>query len=185
MKYTIKQFKVGDFETNAGVWCDVVFEEDSSEPIRWVVAKDKVELVRDGATIDGEIVHAQSKAGKSYRRFYTDHQMQEKKERAAKFGGGFSSGSNQRGGTKREDQPRDDAAIQAQWAIGQANAQATNGLIEPDEVEEKAKDFFDMIERVKNHDKPEEDKHLTDEQKQVVAAVPDADKMVELSEIPF
>lgn len=45
--------------------------------------------------------------------------------------------------------PRDDAAIKAQWAIGQAVAMCGHGKIEPDDIEPQAMTFFDMVNRVK------------------------------------
>lgn len=170
MTYTVKDMKISDrVDAHGNTWVNVAFEE-YGEPVAMVV-KDP-HSVKQGNKYDGEIKELTSQKGSKYNRFFRDKPQD------------FSQGSQQRGGTKRE-YTRDDSAIQAQWAIGQANTQAVNGLIEADAVEEKAKDFFDMIDRVKNHDKPEEDKHLNDDQKQVAAVVPNADKMVELSEIPF
>lgn len=176
MTYTVKDFKVSDFKDPHGNTAVNLALEGYGEPVT-IYMKDPSK-VSNGMKLDGEIKEVQRKNGNgTYHRFFRDKPQDQQ--------GGYSSGSNQRGGTKREYQPRDDAAIQAQWAIGQAVTLATNGMLELDTVEEKAKDFFDMIDRVKHHDKPEEDKHLTDEQKEVASAIPNADKMVELSEIPF
>ena len=174
--YTIKDVKVTDFKDPHGnSWINVAFEE-YGEPVVMVV-KDPSKVML-GNKYDGEIKQVQKKSGNgTYNRFFRDKPQDQQ--------GGYSSGSNQRGGTKREYQPRDDQSIHAQFAIREANLQVVNGIINADELEERARDFYDMIERVKHHDKPEEDKRLTDEQKQVASVVPDADKMVELSEIPF
>lgn len=44
---------------------------------------------------------------------------------------------------------RDDSAIKAQWAIGQAVAMVGHGIIKPDEIEPQAMTFFAMVDSVK------------------------------------
>lgn len=70
-EYTIKSFKVGDFKDNYGnTWCEILFEEWASEPIR-VVVKDPA-TYSVGKKVYGHIEVKESKAGKPYNRFYTD-----------------------------------------------------------------------------------------------------------------
>lgn len=171
MTYTIKDVKVSDFKDPHGnSWINVAFEE-YGEPVVMVV-KDP-SSVKMGNKYDGEIKQVERKSGTgTYNRFFRDKPQD----------GSFGQGSQQRGGTKPAYQPRDDQAIQAQWAIGQANLQVVNGITGHDKLEERAADFFQMIERIKNADRPEEDKH---DHVQEVKQIMNADKHVELSEIPF
>lgn len=67
------------------------------------------------------------------------------------FGGGGTNSFSGGGGSKPSYQPKDEASIHAQFAIREANLQVVNGLIEHDALEQRANDFYDMIERVKSH----------------------------------
>lgn len=178
MTFTIKDFKVSDFKDTFGNTAVNVAFEEFGEPVTWFV-KDPSK-VSSGMKLEGEVKPTKAQtSGKEYNRFYRDKPQDQQ--------GGYSQGTQQRGSTKREYQPRDDHAIQAQWAIGQAVhiaiASGNPDAMDRKFIEEGACEFFDMIERVKNHDTPEEDKlqHETD----VKRVVPNADKHVELSEIPF
>lgn len=129
-------------DQHGNTWLTVAFE-GISEPVKWVV-KDPTRLVV-GDSYFGEVNEVTSKAGKPYRRF--------KKVSQEETNPGKSyTGSTQ----KKEWQPRDDSAIQAQWAIGQAvqligskiTANKDGADLEP--IEACAKRFFAMIDRVKN-----------------------------------
>lgn len=71
--------------------------------------------------------------------------------------------------TKKEWQPRDDDAIRAQWAIGQAIAMDAKpsqvGMSQFDGIEETAKVLFSMVDRVKAPDEPSKPS-LSDQWKQ-------------------
>ncbi len=130
-EYTVTQFKIGDFQDNYGnTWCDMAIQ-GFGEPVR-IVVKDPLS-VKEGDTLYGEIKEMTSKAGKPYNRFY-----REQREDA----------QQQNFGTKKEWQPRDDAAIKAQFAIKAAIAYQPAGAPIKD-VEEAAKSFYEMVNRVK------------------------------------
>lgn len=74
--FTVRDFKVGDFkDDNGNVWCNVVFEEQSSTQHRWVV-KDPT-TVHLGQKVYGHIEEKMSKANKPYTRFYRDKEPEE------------------------------------------------------------------------------------------------------------
>jgi hypothetical protein len=105
--YTIKQFKVGDFtDQNGNKWCDILFDEYASEPMR-IVVKDPSQYTV-GQKLYGHIETKESKAGKPYQRFYRDKQPD--------FHGGSSGGSAPAG--KSSYVPKDEGLIMAQWALG-------------------------------------------------------------------
>lgn len=143
-QYTLKDVQVSDFrDPHGNSWLNVAFEE-FGEPVALVVKDPSKFSV--GYKLDGEIKAVTGKSGKTYNRFFRDKPQD--------FNGGQASGEKkyQPGDgnwKKKEFVPRDDHAIQAQWAIGQANLQVVNGLVEPQAVEELAKDFYAMIDRVK------------------------------------
>ncbi len=134
--YVLKDFKISDYKDNNGnTWCTAVFDGEG-EPVKWVV-KDPTGL-REGRFYYGHIEDKTSQAGKPYRRFYRDKRPD------------ASSGAS-----KSTYQPRDDMAIRAQWAIGQAVnmiGQKVQGetvtAITP--IENLAKELYAMVERVKN-----------------------------------
>lgn len=84
-----------------------------------------------GESLDGSI----DMSGKFGPKFKQDYQA----------GGGLKSGGGFKG------QPKDEAAIKAMWAIGQAVAslKLTDAALDPVDVEEQAKAFYAMVERVK------------------------------------
>lgn len=135
-QYTLSEVKNSDFQDPHGnYWLNVAFEE-FGEPVSLVV-KDPSKFT-EGMTLNGEIKQVAKKNGNgTYNRFYRDKPQD--------FGG-------QRSAPKQEWKARDDKAIQAQWAIGQANLQVANGVIDAGDlkaVEDLAKEFFNMIDRVK------------------------------------
>jgi hypothetical protein len=139
--YVIRDFQKGDFrDQNGNYWCDAAFE-GVGEPVKMVV-KDPMKFT-NGMTVYGYIRGMSSKAGKPYQRFY----RVQKEEAPAPQQASQKTGSYQ---------PRDDMAIRAQWAIGQA-VQLQNGILaaEPstqfkvDWLETEAKNFFAMVDRVK------------------------------------
>lgn len=107
-EYTIKQFKPGDFtDQNGNKWCDILFEEFSSEPIRIVVKDPTAYSV--GMKIYGHMEVKESKAGKPYTRFY--------RQQKPDYSGGTSTSVS---GAKSNYTPKDEAAIMAQWALGRS-----------------------------------------------------------------
>jgi hypothetical protein len=88
---------------------------------------------------------------------------------------------------------RDDDAIKAQWAIGQAVAWCTANNLEAAAIEPQAKEFYKMIERVKGT-QPVSGKDSIDQVRQVtggeeVILTPEeedlVDQPVDLAGIPF
>ncbi|GAC1499075.1 MAG: hypothetical protein NVS1B10_01420 [Candidatus Saccharimonadales bacterium] len=130
--YNLIFFKAGDFKDDFGnTWCEAAFE-GISEPVRWVV-KDPSRVVK-GQKYYGEIYEATGKkTGKAYLRFKTVQRPDEETKPTSKAA--YS---------------RDDAAIQAQWAIGQAKDWVLGNKLTFSEIEPQAKSFFAMIDRVKN-----------------------------------
>ena len=91
--------------------------------------------------------------------------------------------SNNRGyGKKPSYQPKDEKAIKAMWAIGQAVAIATakNNAQAYDTIEEQAKDLFLMVDRVKGEEEHQESKPQEEE-----TVLEDIDDKTDISEIPF
>lgn len=139
-EYTVHSFKAGDFQDpNGNTWCEVLFEEWRSEPLKWVV-KDPT-TITEGMKVYGHIETKTSKANKPYQRFYRD-QRPEAGTTTPLIPEKQASGSTWQG--------RDDAAIRAQWAIGQAMTYALNGK-QPtlDSIERNATKLFQMVDRVK------------------------------------
>lgn len=141
-EYEVLQFKIGDFQDNHGnTWCDMTLQ-GVSEPVR-IVVKDPTKI-KDGDKLYGEIKKQTSKAGKDYLRFYRETRPDDSQQ-------GFG---NRTGGAKPAWQPRDDSAIRAQWAIGQAvtihmTHAPSKGFTRSDEIEKTAKELFSMVDRVK------------------------------------
>lgn len=67
---------------------------------------------------------------------YTNNRGDKFVKQVPKQGGGFKG------------QPRDDAAIRAQWAIGQAYSNQPDGA-KPEDIEKTAKMLYAMVDRVK------------------------------------
>lgn len=88
---------------------------------------------------------------------------------------------------------RDDEAIKAQWAIGQAVAWCSAHDLESAAIEPQAKEFFKMIDRVKGGEPTPEAKPSVDTAREVFGGEetvltgdePDFDKPVDLADIPF
>lgn len=94
-----------------------------------------------GGTLYGTIEEKSTRNGSTYRQL--------KLERPDT--GPYSGGAH--GYSKRDYQPRDDAAIRAQWAIGQAmsffTAKSTDVQIDEDHVAQMAQKLYAMVDRVK------------------------------------
>lgn len=146
-EYEVVQFKKGDFkDQNGNFWCDMALK-GVGEPVR-IVVKDPTQF-HDGMTLYGRITEEVGKtSGKPYQRFRREKRDDETRTYSQ------SAGTT----TKKEWQPRDDDAIRAQWAIGQASsffAQVEGGKASGDDpagyrrVEEIAKQFYAMVDRVK------------------------------------
>lgn len=133
-EYVISHFQAGDYkDSNGNTWCNVLFEGRQNEPIRWVVKDPSAFSV--GQTVYGHVETKTSQAGKDYLRFYRDQKPPDEPQ-------GRTGGSSW--------QPRDDMAIRAQWAIGQAVAWSIgNDLDKIGDLEGIAKNFFVMVDRVK------------------------------------
>lgn len=69
--YTIREFKAGTFQDqNGNLWCDMVLEENPSEPVR-IVVKDPTKF-SNGMKIYGKIKAMTSQQGKQYYRFFRE-----------------------------------------------------------------------------------------------------------------
>lgn len=151
-EYTISFFKVGDFtDKNNNVWCEILFEEKSNEPMR-IVVKDPSSY-HVGQKLFGHVELKTSQAGKPYNRFYRDKRPDFEPQGHIGVGTGQPIGAFV---PKKEWQPRDDKAIQAQWAIGQAVSMFNAESLKAEQsqtaiatIEVWAKRFFAMIDRVK------------------------------------
>lgn len=150
--YKLTAFNPGDFQDPHGnTWCDAAFE-GLSEPVKMVV-KDPTQY-KEGQMLYGEITVATSRAGKPYNRFKRQQKPDQEQSYTPKA-------------EKKEWQPRDDMAIRAQWAIGQAVQ--LYGILwgrdktpwEPHWAEKKAKEFYLMVDRVKGQT-PEKSKASDD-----------------------
>lgn len=131
--YELTQFQGSDFkDQNGNTWCTAVFR-GVGEPVKWVV-KD-ITKIQVGQSYYGEIKTQQGKSGKDYLRFYRE-------QRPDQNHGGNSSGG------KREYQPRDDSAIRAQWAIGQAVHMFTPLFESAAEAKMKIEDFTNVNGRI-------------------------------------
>lgn len=139
-EYTVKEWK--PWENEDGLIRDihgnykgsVTFEEDRSEPID-ATFKNQPE---PGDKKYGVVDMYTTRAGKVRKGFKSAQRPQE---------------SSFSGSSKREYQPRDDAVIRAQWAIGQAVqievAAKKTGTIDLDAIQQYATDFYIMVDRVK------------------------------------
>lgn len=93
MKYTITRFKPGDFKTPRGYWCEVGFEGENGEPIKWIMDESKFGLVKVGAEIEGEILNKVSKSNKPYREFVPANSETAQKSYQGGNQGGFQKKS--------------------------------------------------------------------------------------------
>lgn len=141
-EYTVTQFRIGDFQDQHGnTWCDMALL-GVGEPVR-IVVKDPLSIKADDV-LYGEIKEMTSKAGKPYLRFYKAQREDEQQSFASK---------------PKSDKPDEaywadkQAQIKAQWAIGQAVtwclALKKDTDLEQGIVQEAAKEFFAMVDRVK------------------------------------
>lgn len=142
-EYELTEFKSSDFkDQNGNVWCDAVFL-GVGEPVKWVV-KDPSKVVV-GQKYYGKITDETSKANKPYQRFRREKRPEDQ--------------AQPQGKSKRDWQPRDDAAIRAQWAIGQAMTflVAANDVNDGNPIEQAeilAKELYAMVDRVKDSNSP-------------------------------
>ena len=179
--YRLIELRKGDFQDNHGNWwCDVSFE-GVSEPVKWVI-KDPLKIT-EGEVYQGEIKEQTSKAGKPYQRFYRSFDD----NKTSNFGS--SSGSPKQDDGYWEDK---NAAIKAQWAIGQAVSHlGQKDNVKLEQVETLAKALYDMSERVKEHGlktttKPVE-KEVPESQSEIDSLVSQGASITQdyLSDIPF
>lgn len=171
--YIIKEHRVSDFKDPNGNTAVNLALEGYGEPVTIFVKKP--EYMKDGDELYGNIKQVKSQSGKEYNRFF-----KEKREDFA--GGGHAS-------PKREYQPRDDKAIQAQWAINQGREAALLESDDPNyyaEVKDIAIHFFLMIDEVKAAEpKPLDSWDVKKEADKITPADSDDDKPVDMSDIPF
>lgn len=145
---TVKQSGEPDQYGNYGYW--VEFEGHQSSVL--MRAKNAPEV---GGMEYGTVSQETSKAGKPYFKF-----KREQREDGQQFHSEVKSFK----GEKKEWQPRDDNAIRAQWAIGQAVTSI--GKIPMNEsdyahIELVATKFYSMVDRVKGND-PKEQRGIED-----------------------
>lgn len=104
-------------------------------------------VVEAGATVScEESVNKTSKSGKPYML------LKSVKVQVPGFQADVKTPSNTDAPSygKKHSYGRDDSAIKAQWAIGQAVQLVNSGQIKHDDIEPQAMEFFSMVERVKN-----------------------------------
>jgi hypothetical protein len=146
--YKVLQFKKGDFrDNNNNYWCDMALH-GVGEPVR-IVVKDPTQY-HDGMELYGRVEEKTSQAGKQYLRFYRE----QKDDNQASFTASTSTPPAPSGQpVKKEWQPRDDNAIRAQWAIGQAVSKVELPFTDASyyqSVESVAKKLYAMVETVKD-----------------------------------
>jgi hypothetical protein len=148
-EYVLKSFKASDFKDFQGnVWCDAAWE-GISEPTKWVMKPETTERIEVGKSYYGEIKDETYKNGNPYRRFHKRKDPEEQPKQAS-----IVPKKEQ-----KEWQPRDDNAIRAQWAIGQAVHYLASGNAPKSgwDVESYAKTLYAMVDRVKDN-RPDLDK---------------------------
>lgn len=131
--YEVLDFKKGIKQDDYGnYWCSMALK-GVGEPVS-IAVKDPTQF-STGMTLYGTVENKVSRAGKDYLKF-----KREKKEEVS------SPGEP----AKTSWQPRDDMAIRAQWAIGQAvNMAAQVDKAPLSDIEEYATQLFAMVDRVK------------------------------------
>lgn len=179
--YELTWFTAGDFQDPHGnTWCNAAFV-GVSEPVRWVVKDPTAKHVGD--KYYGKITQETSKAGKPYLRF----RQEQKPEEPQTIGGNA-------GATKEDDAywGEKNSAIKAQWAIGQAIASFP--LIEGksysfEQIEERAKEYFAMVDRVKGERLPALPPLTPKQQDQVedeeIKSLMEQEQPINLDDIPF
>lgn len=173
-EYTVLQFKKGDFQdAHKNFWCDMALE-GVSEPVR-IVVKDPTKY-SNGMKLYGHITDEVSKAGKPYQRFRKAQQQE-------------SGSQGSKSGQSDEYWANKDTQIKAQWAIGQAIQFAKDATIDANEypsidtfIEEKAKQLFAMVDRVKLGE-PEEKEEEEDKTEEIDQN--DLDITTNLDELPY
>lgn len=139
-EYVLNAFEPSDFQDPHGnYWCSGVLQ-GVGEPVKMVV-KDPMQF-KPGMELYGTVKEVPTKKdpNKTYLRFFREKRPDDNQQ---SFGG---TG-------KKEWQPRDDAAIRAQWAINQSREYIQHMLgkdAKLTEVLETAKLFFAMVEQVKD-----------------------------------
>ena len=176
-EYELTAFDKGDFQDpNGNFWCSGALK-GVSEPVKFVV-KDPTKF-NVGDMLYGEIIEATSKAGKPYKRF----KRAKKPEDNHSFSGG-----------KREWQPRDDMAIRAQWAIGQALSKFPENCYQATDedrmtllhnIEHFAKEIYAMVDNVKGSVVTGSQKESEEEFASLVASAVDNGTEINLNDIPF
>lgn len=150
--FKLTSFEKSDFMTGQNYWCTGAFE-GVSEPVKIVTPSPEKWVV--GNEYYGEVVTAESKAGKPYLRF--------KREQRSDANQTSFNGNGKREYTDHHE------AIKAQWAIGQAvqlvsnkdyvnqgNHGSLNGFIE-----DTAKELYAMVDRVQESPKAHAPKQNT------------------------
>jgi hypothetical protein len=133
-EYKLTAFEKGDFQdTHGNFWCTAVLQ-GIGEPVKMVV-KDPMKF-EVGMELYGEVKTQKSKAGKDYLRFYRETPPEQQ------------TFNRSAGGGKPSFQPRDDAGIKAQFAIKAAIQYHAESAPLTD-IEEAAKAFYKMVDRVK------------------------------------
>lgn len=132
-EYKVLQFKVGNFQDNFGnTWCDMALE-GVGEPVR-IVVKDP-STIKDGDVIYGEIREHESKAGKTYQRFHKVMREQQSFTKPDRQDDAYWEDKN--------------SAIRAQFAIKTAVEWLKSQEAGIADVENAAKMFYSMVDRVK------------------------------------
>lgn len=178
-EYKLTSFDPGKdpfMDQNGNTWCTATFE-GHGEPVKWVV-KD-LSKITVGDNYYGEMKEVESKAGKMYWRFY-----RQSRPDAAPGQQSFSS--------KKEWQPRDDSAIKAQFSI-KAAVQAVGNIPGDsethaayfDNVEFAAKQFYDMVDRVKGGEQKAPAPTGYEKAKAVAASLPKSEPELDLSDEPI
>jgi hypothetical protein len=134
-EYTVTNFRAGDFtDRNGNKWCNLALE-GVSEPLS-IVVKDPSQY-QVGMKLYGHIELKQSQQGRTYNRFYRDQKPQ-------------WNSTDTKDTTFKSGYTRDDDAIRAQWAIGQAVQLSVHGTgMEFKDIEASARTFYSMVDRVK------------------------------------
>ena len=128
--YTLKSFTPSDFKDDYGnTWCTATFEEASAEPVKWVVKEVSKPVI--GREYYGEITEETSRKGGKYLRFRSKPVEDKPKE------------------DKEEYWDAKNAQIKAQWAIGQAVQLSLGKKVPFTDIEQDARRFFNMVDRVK------------------------------------
>jgi hypothetical protein len=136
--YEVLQFKAGDYQdNNQNFWCDMALR-GVGEPVR-IVVRDPSQF-HDGMTLYGKVTEETSRAGKSYLRFRREQKPEQTTPQVVALGATPPA-------PKTEWQPKDQNAIRAQWAIGQACGLCDK--FEPNAILQVAQTLYEMVDVVK------------------------------------